>query len=210
MHQLLDSAIQFLAHFIEQVGYLGIFIGMFLESTAFPLPSELIMIPAGIAASYGTMNIYAIIVVGVLGNVAGAIFSYYLAELVGRAVLIKIGKYLFIKQETIVKVEEYFKSHGPISIFIGRLLPGLRHFISLPAGIARMDFKLFCFYTTLGSTIWTVVLTFLGFEIGENRELIKEYIHAIILSCVALCAVLIAGYCGFVHYRQNLKQLTNR
>ncbi len=209
MHQLLDSSINFLAHFIEQVGYLGIFIGMFLESTAFPLPSELIMIPAGIAASSGTMNIYIVITVGVLGNVAGAIFSYYLAALAGRVVLFKIGKYLFIKAETIIKVEEYFKSHGPISIFIGRLLPGFRHFISLPAGIAKMDIKLFCLYTTLGSAIWTAVLTLLGFEIGENRELIEKYIHIIILCCIALCTILIAGYYVFSRRKKIQKTVVS-
>lgn len=194
MHELVDSAINFLLHFINQVGYLGIFIGMFLESTAFPLPSELIVIPAGIAASQDQMSLPLIILVGTLGNVTGAIFSYYLAEWAGRALLFKIGKYLFIKPETIIKVEHYFKSHGPISIFIGRLLPGFRHFISLPAGIAKMDMKLFCLYTTLGSVMWTIVLVMLGYEIGENRELIKEYIHLIILGCFALCGAIVAVY----------------
>jgi membrane protein DedA with SNARE-associated domain len=206
MHQIFDPMIDFLAHFIEQVGYLGIFIGMFLESTAFPLPSELIMIPAGIAASYGTMNIYLIIVAGVLGNVFGAIFSYYLAAFVGRAVLFKIGKYLFIKPETIIKVEEFFKSHGSISVFIGRLIPGLRHFISLPAGIAKMNIKLFCLYTSLGSLIWTVVLAILGFEIGENRKLIKEYIHTIAIACTISCLLLITAYCIFVKYKKSSKK----
>jgi len=206
MHQIFDPMIDFLAHFIEQVGYLGIFIGMFLESTAFPLPSELIMIPAGIAASYGTMNIYLIIVAGVLGNVFCAIFSYYLAAFVGRAVLFKIGKYLFIKPETIIKVEEFFKSHGSISVFIGRLIPGLRHFISLPAGIAKMNIKLFCLYTSLGSLIWTVVLAILGFEIGENRKLIKEYIHTIAIACTISCLLLITAYCIFVKYKKSSKK----
>jgi membrane protein DedA with SNARE-associated domain len=208
MHQIFDPMINFLAHFIEQVGYLGIFIGMFLESTAFPLPSELIMIPAGIAASYGTMNIYLIIVAGVLGNVFGAVFSYYLAAFVGRAVLFKIGKYLFIKPETIIKVEEFFKSHGSISVFIGRLIPGLRHFISLPAGIAKMNIRLFCLYTSIGSLLWTIVLAILGFEIGENRELIKEYIHTIAIACAILCLLLITAYCIFVKYKKSSKKLS--
>lgn len=201
MHELIDPVINFLVTFINQVGYLGIFIGMFLESTAFPLPSELVVIPAGIAASQGQMNIYLIILVGTAGNVLGAIFSYYLAQCLGRAVLFKIGKYLFIKPESIIKVEAYFKSHGPISVFISRLIPGFRHFISLPAGIAKMDVKLFCLYTTLGSALWTIVLAILGYEIGENKDMIKEYIHTIILCCVALCAVLVMGYYFFLRKR---------
>ncbi len=203
MHALIDPIINFLVSFISQVGYFGIFIGMFLESTAFPLPSELIVIPAGIAASQGQMSLVMIIFVGTLGNVAGAIFSYYLAEFAGRTILFRIGKYMFVKPETIIKVEEYFKKHGSISVFIGRLLPGFRHFISMPAGIAKMDMKLFCFYTTVGSLIWTTVLAVLGYEIGENKELIKEYVHLIILGCVAVCAVLVSGYYIYTSSRKR-------
>lgn len=203
MHELVDQIIIFLVQFIGEVGYWGIFIGMFLESTAFPLPSELIVIPAGIAASQGQMSLAMIIFIGTLGNVAGAIFSYYLAEFAGRAILFKIGKYMFIKPETIIKVEEYFKKHGSISVFIGRLLPGFRHFISLPAGIAKMDMKLFCFYTTIGSFIWTTVLVMLGYEIGENKDLIKQYIHLIILGCVAICSVLASGYYIYTNSRKK-------
>lgn len=205
MHELVDPAINFLVQFIGQVGYLGIFIGMFLESTAFPLPSELIVIPAGISASQGEMNLFLIIFVGTVGNVAGAVFSYYLAAFAGRAVLFRIGKYLFLKPETIIKVEEYFKNHGSISVFIGRLLPGIRHFISLPAGIAQMDMKLFFFYTTIGSLIWTTVLAMLGYEIGENRELIKQYIHSIILACVLFCVVLVTGYYFYMKRKKSKK-----
>ncbi len=197
MHDLIDPIINFLINFINQVGYFGIFVGMFLESTFFPLPSELVVIPAGIAASRGHMSLPIIILAGTLGNVAGAIFSYYLAEFAGRTILFKIGKYLFVKPETIIKVEQYFKNHGPISVFIGRLLPGFRHFISLPAGVAKMNFKTFCFYTTLGSAIWTTVLAILGFEIGENMDLIKEYIHLIVLGCVVFCVLIAFTYIFF-------------
>ncbi|MDX2083069.1 MAG: DedA family protein [Rickettsiales bacterium] len=194
MHEIFNSSVNFLINFIDQVGYLGIFIGMFLESTAFPIPSELVMIPAGFAVAEGKMNLALLIIVGVLGNLIGAIFSFYLAEFAGRAVLFRIGKYLFIKPETIIKVEDYFTRHGPISVFIGRMLPGVRHFISLPAGIAKMNFKLFCLYTTFGSLIWTSILVFLGFEIGKNRQLINQYIHIIIILCCVFCALLASLY----------------
>ena len=191
---MIHSLVEFLISFINQVGYLGIFIGMFLESTLVPLPSELIMIPAGLAAEKGLMNIYLIIFVGVLGNILGAVFSYYLASSIGRSLLFKIGKYFFVKAETIIKIEEFFKNHGPISIFIGRLLPGFRHFISLPAGIAKMDMKLFLIYTTLGSAIWDTILAYLGFFIGQNQELIEQNLHQIILAAIGFCAIIIAGY----------------
>ena len=147
MHELIHNFIENIVVFVHQVGYFGIFLGMFLESTIIPIPSEIIMIPAGIASAKGVLNIYLVTLVGIVGNIAGAVFSYYLAFTLGRKIILKIGKYFFIKPETIIKIEVFFKKHGPLSVFTGRLLPGFRHFISLPAGLAKMDFKLFLFYT---------------------------------------------------------------
>lgn len=194
LHLIFDSIVSGLISFIGEIGYSGIFIGMFLESTPIPIPSELIMIPAGIAASHGVMNIYFVIFFGVLGNVAGAIFSYYAAKLVGRAILFRVGKYFFLKPPAIIKIENFFNNHGTISIFVGRLIPGVRHLISLPAGVARMNFKLFCCYTFFGSAFWTIILTILGYCIGKNEDLIKEYLHILALIVSALCAALIAIY----------------
>lgn len=194
MHALLDSFIEFLVEIINQVGYLGIFLGMFLESTLVPIPSELVMIPAGIAASKGLMNIYIATFVGTLGNVAGAVFSYHLSLSIGRKLLLKLGKYFFVKEQTIIKIENFFAKHGPISVFIGRLLPGFRHFISIPAGVAKMNLKKFYFYTTAGSAIWASILAAIGFFIGEKQELIKENLHNIIFSCVAISILILVFY----------------
>jgi membrane protein DedA with SNARE-associated domain len=194
MHALIDPLVEFLVEIINQVGYFGIFLGMFLESTLVPIPSELVMIPAGMAASKGSMNIYIVTIVGILGNVSGAVFSYHLASSIGRKLLLKVGKYFFVKEQTIIKIEKFFEKHGPISVFIGRLLPGFRHFISLPAGIAKMDLKTFYFYTSAGSTIWTSILAALGFFIGENQELLTKNLHNIILFCVICSAVILALY----------------
>jgi membrane protein DedA with SNARE-associated domain len=194
MHSFISTLITFLTNFINEVGYFGIFVGMFLESTLVPLPSELVMIPAGLAVSSGDMNIYIALFAGVLGNVAGAVFSYYLAASIGRTILFRIGKYFFVKAETIIKIEKFFENHGPISIFIGRLLPGFRHFISLPAGVARMDMKLFLIYTTLGSTIWNSILIAVGFFIGNNHKLIAENLYVIALGLFGFCIVILLGY----------------
>lgn len=197
MHAFIDSIIQTLVDLTNQIGYLGIFLGMFLESTLVPIPSELVMIPAGIAASRGLMNFYLVTIVGILGNVAGAVFSYYLAKSIGRALLLKIGKYFFVKEQTIVKIEKFFENHGPISVFIGRLLPGFRHFISIPAGVAKMNLKTFFFYTSAGSAIWTLVLAALGFFIGENQDLITKNLHNIILACAAFSLLVLVAYLFF-------------
>ena len=194
MHSFISTLITFLTNFINEIGYFGIFVGMFLESTLVPLPSELVMIPAGLAVSSGEMNIYIALFAGVLGNVAGAVFSYYLAASIGRTILFRIGKYFFVKAETIIKIEKFFENHGPISIFIGRLLPGFRHFISLPAGVARMDMKLFLIYTTLGSTIWNSILIAVGFFIGNNHKLIAENLYVIALGLLGFCIAILLGY----------------
>lgn len=194
MHNLVELVIQFLISFINEIGYFGIFIGMFLESTLMPIPSEAIMIPAGIAASAGTMNIYIAIIAGIMGNITGAAFSYYLAISFGRTILFRIGKYFLIKAETIIKVENFFMNHGHISIFIGRILPGFRHFISLIAGVAKMDLKLFLIYTTIGTAIWSSTLAALGFFIGSNQKLIHEHLNEIIIACALGCALIVTLY----------------
>ncbi len=185
-----DLILNYLVIFIEKIGYLGIFIGMFLESTFFPVPSEIIMIPAGISAATGTFNIYLVIFMGTFGSLAGALFNYFIAVSFGRAILFKIGKYFFIKPGTIIKIEEYFKKHGHISTFIGRLIPLIRQYISLPAGIARMNIIIFSIYTTLGAFIWCTILTYLGFLIGDNKELIKEYLHISLIACLLICFII--------------------
>ncbi len=205
LHEIFDFLINGLIAFIGEIGYLGIFIGMFLESTPFPLPSELIMIPAGIAAAQGLMNIYLVVISGVLGNVFGAIFSYFVAASLGRAILFKVGRYFFLKPEAIIKIEKFFSTHGAISIFIGRIIPGVRHLISLPAGVARMNILLFCIYTFFGSAFWTAALTILGYFIGKNQELIKEYLDILIISLVAFCALLVLGY--LIWHKRNARKI---
>ncbi|MDA9231073.1 DedA family protein [Rickettsiales bacterium] len=189
-----DIILNYLVIFIEKVGYLGIFIGMFLESTFFPVPSEIIMIPAGISAATGKFNIYLVIFFGTFGSLAGALFNYFIALHFGRVILFKIGKYFFIKPANIIKIEEYFKRHGHISTFIGRLIPLIRQYISLPAGIARMNLAIFSLYTTAGALIWCTILTYLGFIIGDNKELIKEYLHICIIICLLICFIVALLY----------------
>ena len=194
---MLSSVVDFIVQTVGSLGYLGIFLMMFLESSFFPFPSEVVMIPAGYLAYKGEMNIYIAIVAGILGSLAGALFNYYLAIKFGRKFLIKYGKYFFIKEPTIVKMEEFFKSHGHISTFSGRLIPAVRQYISFPAGLARMNLFIFCIYTSLGAGIWVIILTLLGYFLGGNEALIKEYLHTIVIVILVLLAVL-----GFAYYKR--------
>lgn len=194
---MLTNIVNFIVETVGSLGYVGIFLMMFLESSFFPFPSEVVMIPAGYLAFKGEMNMYIAIAVGILGSLAGALFNYYLAIKFGRKFLIKYGKYFFIKEPTIVKMEEFFKSHGHISTFSGRLIPAVRQYISFPAGLARMNLFIFCIYTSLGAGIWVIILTLLGYFLGGNEDLIKEYLHTIIIVILILLAIL-----GFWYYKK--------
>jgi len=188
IHEIAETIVQY----IGDMGYLGIFLLMFLESTFFPFPSEIIMIPAGYLAHKGEMNVYIVVLIGILGSVAGALFNYYLAVHFGRAFILKYGKYFFIKEETLDKLEAFFTKHGELSTFNGRLIPGIRQLISLPAGLARMNIAKFSFYSGLGAGIWVIVLVALGYLLGSKEELINEHLQnatLIALVCVVFITI---------------------
>ena len=179
---------------IGSIGYMGIFLLMFLESSFFPFPSEVVMIPAGYLAFKGEMNIYLAILAGILGSVAGAVFNYYLALKFGRAFLLKYGRYFFLKEESLDKLELFFSKHGEISTFNGRLIPGIRQYISLPAGLSRMNLWKFSLYTALGAGIWVIVLVGLGYFLGSNEEMISEYLRTATLIAVISVAFITLFY----------------
>ncbi len=191
---MLHEIVDFIVSTVSDLGYIGIFIMMFLESSFFPFPSEVVMVPAGYLASKGEMNIYMAIGAGIVGSLAGAVFNYFLAVKYGRAFLSKYGKYVLVKEETLQKMEDFFAKHGHISTFSGRLIPAVRQYISLPAGLARMNLWKFSLYTSLGAGIWVLILTLLGYFIGQNEAMVKEYLQMIIVSILVLLGVLIFFY----------------
>lgn len=183
IHEIAQTIVQY----IGDMGYWGIFLLMFLESTFFPFPSEVIMIPAGYLAYQGEMNLSLVVFIGILGSLFGALFNYYLAMHFGRKFILKYGKYFFIKEETLEKLETFFTKHGELSTFNGRLIPGIRQLISLPAGLAKMNIAKFALYSVLGAGIWVVVLVSLGYILGSNEALISEYLHT--ATIIALISV---------------------
>ena len=187
---------QLLVDLIFGWGYVGIFIMMAIESSFVPFPSEIVLIPAGYLASQGQMSVALILLSALAGSLIGAFINYFLALTLGRAILIKYGKYFFIKERTLLKMEEFFAKHGHISTFTGRLIPGIRQLISIPAGLARMNLVEFSLFTTLGAGIWAMVLILLGYIFGENQELISQYLKQITIAVVALLVVLV-----FVYYK---------
>lgn len=188
-NKMLHDMVSWVVDTVGALGYGGIFIMMFLESSFFPFPSEVVMIPAGYLASKGEMDLFAAIGAGIAGSLAGAVFNYYLALKFGRKFLARWGKYVLIKEETLERMEDFFAKHGHISTFSGRLIPAVRQYISLPAGLAKMDLWKFSLYTSLGAGIWVIVLAMLGYFIGENQAMLDEYLKIIILSVLALLAI---------------------
>lgn len=184
MHEIVNTIVQL----VGDMGYAGIFILMFLESSFFPFPSEVVMIPAGYLAYKGEMNLYIAVLAGIFGSVAGALFNYYLAMHFGRNFIIKYGKYFFFKEESLDKLEKFFNKHGEISTFNGRLIPGVRQYISLPAGLSRMNLWKFSLYSALGAGIWIIVLVALGYFLGSNEDKINQYLHT--ATIIALVSVL--------------------
>ncbi|TLD80500.1 DedA family protein [Helicobacter sp. MIT 05-5293] len=166
MGEILGAIINFIVESVGNLGYIGIFIMMFLESSFFPFPSEVVMIPAGYLVYNGEMNAILAVLCGIGGSLVGALFNYYLALKFGREFLIAYGKYFFFTEKTMQKMEDFFAKYGHISTFIGRLITVVRQYISLPAGLARMNLAKFCFYTSLGAGIWVIILTFIGYYIG--------------------------------------------
>jgi len=191
---MLESIVNFLVNTIGHLGYPGIIALMFLESSFFPFPSEVVIPPAGYLAAEGKMSLIAVITCGIFGSLLGAIFNYYFALKVGRYFFIKYGKYFFVSEKSLSKAERFFKRHGAISTFVGRLLPGIRQYISLPAGIARMRIEVFCLYTSLGAGIWVIILALLGYYIGNNKDVLNEALHSVSIGLILFCSTIIVIY----------------
>ena len=192
--------INWIVHTVGGLGYPGIIIMMFLESSFIPFPSEVVMIPAGYLAYKGEMNLALTILNGTLGSLTGALFNYYLAIKLGRPFLLHYGKYVMFNEASLQKMEDFFARHGHISTFTGRLIPVVRQYISLPAGLARMNLAVFSFYTSLGAGIWVTILALLGYFIGGNELLIREYLRDII---VILAVAIILGITAYWRWQRN-------
>ena len=191
-------------------GLVFVFLFMTVESSFVPFPSEVVMIPAGFLAARSSLLLAApladailAVSVGVLGSLAGAYINYYLSLRLGRPFLHKYGKYFFLKPEKIERAEEIFRTYGPGTTFVCRLLPGIRQLISIPAGVSRMPIGSFSLWTGLGAGIWVTILTAIGYSIGAStadrdyayivhtgKDMLRANLHWIVLAC----AVVLGGY----------------
>ncbi|MCL4392904.1 DedA family protein [Patescibacteria group bacterium] len=174
---------------------------MFCESFNIPIPSEVVMTYSGYLASKGMFNIYLVILVGTLGNVFGSILSYILGYYKGYDFLEKYGKYILLSDKDLKRAHSWILKYGDITVFVSRILPIVRTFISLPAGILKMDFKKFIIFTTLGSLIWTTILAFLGLYFGVHWIIISKYVNSLSLPIVILIIISVIVYV-YIHVKK--------
>lgn len=188
---------------ISSTGYFGVFFLMLLESACIPVPSEIIMPFAGFLVWQGQFNLWQVVLWGALGNLAGSIIAYVVGYYGGRPLVEKYGKYIFVSKRDLELADKWFSKYGQSTVFFSRLLPVIRTFISLPAGIAKMDFKKFCLYTFLGVLFWSYFLAYAGLIMGENWDNLRIYFEKFDFVIIA---VVIVGIIWWVRRHLNNRE----
>lgn len=186
---------EWLAELVSRLGYVEIIVLMALESSLFPVPSELVMIPAGYLASTGQLHPVLCVAAGTFGSLIGASANYLLGQYVGRAFLLRYGKYLLIDSRKYHEAEALFLRNAYLATFIGRLLPVVRHLISLPAGVFGMAWAPFLLITALGAALWCAVLVAVGYYFGETAiQIVLGYTHEVAIVVLAALAAFIVWF----------------
>lgn len=178
---------------MEQLGYFGIALLMFLDNVFPPVPSEIIMPSAGFAASQGQLSLIGVIVAGSLGSLIAAAALYWIGRKISHEALFNwvdhYGKYLFIKSNDVKKALDWFERYGHRVVFFGRMIPAVRSLISIPAGMSRMPFWKFMSYSALGTIIWTTFLAYVGFYFGNNTELMQQIFSRVGYLIIMICVI---------------------
>ena len=195
---MLEIIGSYIIHFISATGYFGIFILMTLESALVPIPSEVTMPFSGSLVNLGQFNFWFVVTAGTFGNLLGSLLAYALGwwgqEAVVRKAIRKFGKYLLVSEHEYDIGERWFRNHGQAIVFISRILPIIRTYISLPAGVAKMNLTKFIVLTTLGSLIWSFILTNIGLVLGKNWNIVGGYFHKFDLVIAGFLVILVIWY----------------
>lgn len=200
--------VEWITDTVEVMGYLGIGLLMFLENLFPPIPSELIMPLAGFTVAKGNLNFQYVVLAGVVGTMLGAFPWYYAGKVLGedrlKSLANRYGKWLDISSEDIDKANHWFYRHGAKAVLVCRLVPGVRTIISLPAGISNLPMGVFLIYSTIGTTLWVTLLTYAGYVLGDNYELVDEYLGPV--SKIVLLVILVASGVWVVRKVQQKRQ----
>ena len=214
------ESISFIQWCLDNMNYWTVMLLMTIESTFIPLPSEIVIPPAAYKAVMGELNIYLVVFFATVGAALGATINYCLAYFFGRPIIYRLANSRFghaclLNQQKVENAEEYFKNYGAISTFIGRLIPGIRHLISIPAGLAKMKFHLFLFYTVIGAAIWHTILAAISYYLlsfvpqGQLVEKVKEYSREISFVFIFL-AIFVIGFLVYKGMKKNNKQTNEK
>ncbi len=199
---ILSVLTNFIIHTISSLGYGGVALLMGIESACIPLPSEIIAPFAGYLVYMGRFSLVWVSIAGGIGSMIGSFITYEIGYYGGRPFVEKYGKYILISKRDLDIADNFFKKYGKLSTFIGRLLPVVRTFISLPAGIARVPRLPFLFYSFLGSVIWTYILAYLGMKLGANWSSLRERLHGFDTAIIVL--IILGGiYWVWRHFRNE-------
>jgi len=201
MISIVEYVSNLIVSLISISGYYGIFIAMTLESACIPLPSEVTMPFSGFVVSEGKLTLWGITLAGTLGNLFGSVIAYYVGLKGGRPFLESYGRYILVTKKKLDIADKWFDRHGDRAVLISRVLPGIRTYISLPAGIAMMDFKKFVFYTFAGSLPWCFVLGYLGVLLGPRWNSLKGWFH--IFDAIIIAGIILVVIYLLYKYRQS-------
>jgi membrane protein DedA with SNARE-associated domain len=187
LFEIIEPILDFVTFVISNLGYPGVIFLMVLDSAMIPIPSEIILVFSGYLVTTGTFEPISVILAGSFGNVIGSILTYYFGLKFGRLFVLRFGKYFFIKEKHLEYTEKLFQKYGDKISFLGRLLPAIRTYISLPCGIAKMNVFKYSIYTFFGSVIWNTMFTYIGIQLGSNWQDIDNY--SIYLEIVSGCVI---------------------
>ena len=193
----------YFTYIIEQMGYWGAAFLMALESMIAPVPSELVMPFVGFLAAEGKFSIPLAIVFTSIGSIVGSLISYYLGLLGGRPLVLKAGRYLLLNHEHLDWTERWFAKNGSWTIFVSRFIPVVRHLISIPAGLGRMNVWRFSIFTLVGATIWNTFLLYCGYKLRQNWTLVQQYSHEIDIVVGLLGVAALGIWAGVRYFRKR-------
>lgn len=194
MVELISRISEWALEIINSTGYFGIFVLSVLESAAIPIPSEVVIPFSGFLVASGKFSIWGVVIVSTFANLVGSLVLFFIGRSGGRWVLENYGKYIFVHKKDLDIADRWFIKHGNVAVFWGRMLPVVRTFISLPAGVAKMNFGRFAVFTFLGALPWNLLLVLIGLKAGENWNILHDYFRKADIFIVLFIVFLVVWY----------------
>jgi len=198
---------EYITNFIDASGYISVYVLMVMESMVFPIPSEAVMPFAGFLIAQKEFTFAGVILISTLGSITGSLASYYIGMYGGKPFINRYGKYFLLNNEHLIQSENFFKRHGQKTIFISRFIPIIRHLISLPAGISRMNIFKFSIYTIIGAGMWNAFLAVVGYKLRQNWDSVMKYSEVLDIFVLGL---IILGLGIFIYKHIKKWRITKR